>query len=208
MAKVYFKRKTTQEIEELPVEDGSLIYNTDNGKTYMDFGEDRIQTGGNANTMIAIGGDEAPTDTDIKLWFPNDVVNTKASEVVNNMDGDETDLAPSVNAVKQHIQQDIVTGGEPVKCGYKIDGKDVYVKRIQSGNLGDNTSTTIPTGLTNVTIIEVTGNANNGSTYIGLAGYNDEVYYNTSNIMWNTKTNRTAFKAYLNVYFTYNKEVS
>lgn len=102
---------------------------------------------------------------------------------------------------------DIITNGNPVKCGYKIDGKDVYVKRIQSGNLGDNTSTTIPTNLTNVTIIEVTGNANNGSTYIGLAGYNDEVYYNTSNIMWNTKTNRTAFKAYLNVYFTYNEEV-
>ena len=56
MAKVYFKRKTTQEIEELPVEDGSLIYNTDNCKTYIDFGEDRIQTGGNADTMIAIGG--------------------------------------------------------------------------------------------------------------------------------------------------------
>lgn len=103
MAKVYFKRKTTQEIEELPVEDGSLIYNTDNGKTYMDFGDDRIQTGGNADTMIAIGGDEAPTDTDIKLWFPNDVVNTKASEVVNSMDGDETDLAPSVHAVKNYI---------------------------------------------------------------------------------------------------------
>lgn len=80
MAKVYFKRKTTQEIEELPVEDGSLIYNTDNGKTYMDFGEDRIQTGGNANTMIAIGGEE-PTDEDIKIWFPDNVVNTRANEI-------------------------------------------------------------------------------------------------------------------------------
>lgn len=102
MAKVYFKRKTTQEIEELPVEDGSLIYNTDNGKTYMDFGEDRIQTGGNADTMIAIGGEE-PTDEDIKIWFPDDTIKTKASEVINSMDGNETDLAPSVNAVKSYI---------------------------------------------------------------------------------------------------------
>lgn len=102
MAKVYFKRKTTQEIEELPVEDGSLIYNTDNGKTYMDFGDDRIQTGGNADTMIAIGGEE-PTDTDVKIWFPNDVVNTKASEVVNSMDGDETDMSPSVHTVREYV---------------------------------------------------------------------------------------------------------
>lgn len=80
MAKVLFKRRTTAEIEELPVEDGSLIYNTDNGKTYMDFGEDRIQTGGNADTMIAIGGEE-PTDEDIKIWFPSNVVNTRANEI-------------------------------------------------------------------------------------------------------------------------------
>lgn len=76
MAKVLFKRKTTAEIEDLEVEDGALIYNTDNGKTYMDFGEERIQTGGNADTMIAIGGEE-PTDTDIKLWFPDDIANLK-----------------------------------------------------------------------------------------------------------------------------------
>ena len=80
MAKVYFKRKTTQEIEDLPVEDGSLIYNTDNGKTYMDFNDERIQTGGNADTMIAIGGEE-PTDPDIKIWFPDNVVNTRANEI-------------------------------------------------------------------------------------------------------------------------------
>ena len=69
MAKVLFKRKTTNEIKNLEVEDGALIYNTDNGKTYMDFGENRIQTGGNADTMITIGGEEAPTDTDIKIWI-------------------------------------------------------------------------------------------------------------------------------------------
>lgn len=102
MAKVLFKRKTTQEIEDLPVEDGALIYNTDNGKTYMDFKEERIQTGGNADTMIAIGG-EKPTDEDIKIWFPDDTVKTKASEVINSMDGNETDLAPSVEAVKKYI---------------------------------------------------------------------------------------------------------
>lgn len=39
------------------------------------------------------------------------------------------------------IFPNIITGGNPVKCGYKIDGKDVYVKRISatlSGTSGNN----------------------------------------------------------------------
>ena len=78
----------------------------------MDFEEERIQTGGNADTMIAIGGDEAPADTDIKLWFPNDVVNTKASEVVNSMDGNETDMSPSVHSVKEYINGTVLYNDE------------------------------------------------------------------------------------------------
>ena len=75
----------------------------------MDFGEDRIQTGGNADTMIAIGGEEAPTDTDIKIWFPNNTVDTKASEVINSMSGNQTDLAPSVDAVKKYVDSKHIT---------------------------------------------------------------------------------------------------
>lgn len=112
MAKVLFKRKTTDEIKDLEVEDGALIYNTDNGKTYMDFGEKRVQTGGNADTMMAIGGNEAPMDTDIKLWFPKNTVNTKASEVINSMSGNQTDLAPSVNTVKKYVNGVVLYEGE------------------------------------------------------------------------------------------------
>ena len=80
--KVKFKRHTTAEIEELEVEDGALVYNIDNGKTYMDYGTERIQTGGNADTMISIG-DEEPTDEDIKIWINTPTSETKASEIVN-----------------------------------------------------------------------------------------------------------------------------
>ena len=82
MAKVLFKRKTTAEINQLEVEDGALIYNTDNGKTYMDFGNNRIQTGGNADTMIAIGGEE-PTDEDIKLWINPDKMVKSPSNIID-----------------------------------------------------------------------------------------------------------------------------
>lgn len=79
--KVLFKRKTTEEIEQLEIEDGSLIYNVDNGKTYMDYGTERIPTGGGANGGIYIG-DTEPTDPDITLWVDTPTSETKASEIV------------------------------------------------------------------------------------------------------------------------------
>lgn len=42
MSKVMFKRKNTNEIKNLSVEDGSLIYNYETGETYMDYGNDRL----------------------------------------------------------------------------------------------------------------------------------------------------------------------
>lgn len=45
MAQVIFKRKTTEEITNLPIIDGQLIYDVNNGKTYMDYGTSRIATG-------------------------------------------------------------------------------------------------------------------------------------------------------------------
>lgn len=105
MAKVLFKRRTTAEIEDLAVEDGALIYNTDNGKTYMDFEDERIQTGGNADTIISTETTE-PTDEDIKLWInPDKVTPTGASNVVDSMDGTQTDKSLSVNAVKNYVRE-------------------------------------------------------------------------------------------------------
>lgn len=108
MAKVLFKRKTSNEIKELEVEDGALIFNIENGKTYMDYGEKRIPTGGNADTIISIG-EEEPTDEDVKIWIdPEKLVKTPASNVVNSMEGDEIDKSPSVQAVKKYIDWKLV----------------------------------------------------------------------------------------------------
>ena len=54
--------------------------------------------------------------------YPNTSTPLNAENLNNNF-----------NEVKH---QDIVTGGEAVKCGYKIDGKDVYVKRMFLGKGG------------------------------------------------------------------------
>lgn len=42
MSKVIFKRKNTNEIENLKVQDGSLIFNTETGAIFMDYGTKRI----------------------------------------------------------------------------------------------------------------------------------------------------------------------
>lgn len=49
MAQVIFSRKTTSEINELPIVDGQLIWNIETGETYIDIGTERIATGGSGN---------------------------------------------------------------------------------------------------------------------------------------------------------------
>lgn len=50
MTKVLFKRKTSDEIAILPVEDGAIIYDYETGATYLDYDDERIPTGGGMPT--------------------------------------------------------------------------------------------------------------------------------------------------------------
>lgn len=70
MTKVLFKRKTSDEIVNLPVEDGALIYNYETGATYLDYNDERITTGGGMPTgdtfpigaITSYAGNTAPTN--------------------------------------------------------------------------------------------------------------------------------------------------
>lgn len=62
MSKVKFKRGTTDEIENMDIEDGSLLYNVETGDTYMDCNDKRIQTGGKP-TEGTSAGDTLPVGT-------------------------------------------------------------------------------------------------------------------------------------------------
>lgn len=70
MTKVLFKRKTSDEIATLPVEDGALIYNYETGATYLDYDDERISTGGGMPTgdtfpigaITSYAGSIAPTN--------------------------------------------------------------------------------------------------------------------------------------------------
>lgn len=51
MKKVKFTRKTSEEINNLPIEDGQLVYDVETGKTYMDYEDKRIPTGGGESNL-------------------------------------------------------------------------------------------------------------------------------------------------------------
>lgn len=78
-----------------------------------------------------------------------------------------------------------------------IDGKPIYRKVVNMGNLPNNSGKSVTHGLSNFVIITINGSATNGSTHIGISGFNDEVYISNTNVIWNTKANRSSFTAYV-----------
>ena len=60
--------------------------------------------------------------------------------VTKDINDQNDNAVVNAKTVKEHIKEEVITGGEIVKCGYKIDGKDVYMKRLKttfsgSGNM-------------------------------------------------------------------------
>lgn len=92
--------------------------------------------------------DDAPEDA--KIVFENSSINTKASEVVNSMDGNETDKSPSVNAVKNYVDEKNTYSTDEAVIGTWIDRKPIYRKVVSVSNTEISVNTSIPTGITNL----------------------------------------------------------
>lgn len=123
MAKVNFKRiEDSSTIDNVDIEDGAFIV-TGDGKTYVDFGTDRIPTSGTPDSQMS----------DVSR---NTVENKVIKEYVDALDDRLSTF-----------EYNLVTNGEAVKTGRKIDNKDEYVKRI-STSIGTGTSKSVSTGLT------------------------------------------------------------
>ena len=101
MPKVKFKARTTEEIENLDIENGSLIYNIENGKTYLDYDDERIPTGGGAGAVVSDTPPENPEEND--LW-----VDTNDDEYLAQVD-DEVSTT-STNAVQNQAITNYVKG--------------------------------------------------------------------------------------------------
>lgn len=94
-------RGTTEEINQRDVIDGQLLYDTTTGETYIDVGSQRISTG--SGNSIHIGSD-TPSNPSTQIWIdPNEPLQLIGTEVVNSMEGTESNKAPSVQAVKNYI---------------------------------------------------------------------------------------------------------
>ena len=122
-------RGTTEEINERDIIDGQILYDVLTGETYIDYDGKRISTGsGNA---IHIGEDE-PTNQSTQLWIESDAFGNMLSEVVNTLEGNSTNKAPSISAlnkVNTYSTEETFTGK------YWIDGKKIYRKVIHIESL-------------------------------------------------------------------------
>lgn len=125
-------RGTTEEINQRDVIDGQLLYDTTTGETYIDVGSQRISTGsGNA---IHIGSN-TPSNPSTQLWVdPNEPLQAIGTEVTNSMEGTESNKAPSVQAVKNYI--DNIYSTDEVKTNkIWIDNKPIYRKMYEFSNI-------------------------------------------------------------------------
>lgn len=119
----------------------------------------------------------------------------------------------SANYVNNVTQANITTDGNAVKCGYQIDGKDVYVKRIYFGALPNEASKTVATGIdfSTHTLIKIEGIAKYATNSIAIPipsvapatlAYTVMVNIDaSSNLVVTTGSDRSAFNAWFNIYY-------
>ena len=101
------------------------------------------------------------------------------------------------------INYNIITDGEAVKCGYKIDNTDVYVKRINFGNLPNSTLKDVNHNITNFSkIVKIEGTAltNTGYGY-SIPNNNMIVFYTNEYVRITTTTNESDYNAEINIYY-------
>lgn len=196
---VLFKRYITNDIENLPIVDGAIIYDIEKGRHYIDYNGERIQVGSAGKEVLV--QDTQPIEEDNKIWIESDFVNSMGTEVVDSLDGDETNMSPSVRVVKESLLDAYST--EEVKTNKVwIDRKPIYRKVVNMGNLLNNGGKSVKHGLSNFVIITTNGSATNGSIHVGISGFNDEIYIDNTNVIWTTKADRRSFTAYVVLEYT------
>lgn len=109
-------------------------------------------TGGSSGNEIVIG-DESKITEDTKLFIDPDEVLPQGNDVVDSLEGNETNKAPSVRVIKEAITNNLITNGDAIRTNEKIDGKWVYKKRIYFNTLIGAGTTLIPHGITNYDLI-------------------------------------------------------
>lgn len=130
-----------------------------------------------------------------KINFQNNI--TKAN--AETMTQFQNNIENAINETKYNI----ITDGTEVKCGYKIDGKDVYVKRITYGALPNKSYKDVNFNISNLyKIVKIEGTAltNTGYGY-SIPNNNMLVFYTNEYIRITTTTNESDYNAEINIYY-------
>lgn len=143
-----------------------------------------------------------------------DYPNTETPIDAKNLNFNFNELDQKIDdEVTNNTQIDYTTGGAAVKCGYQIDGKDVYVKRIFCETFPNNTDKTWPIGidLSKHTIIKIEGYCKSKTNNVGFPlpfsnpsnlGMSIMVNLtNDNNINVTTGIDRSAYDGWFNIYF-------
>lgn len=83
------------------------------------------------DNIIVISNNENDATSDTEIFINPDEVNSMGTEVVNSLNGNETNMSPSVNAVKKYVKE-IYSTNEVKTNKIWIDGKPIYRKVINS----------------------------------------------------------------------------
>ena len=127
--------------------------------------------------------------TNIIIEESGDNINMNLSSTYN------TNLQQEIN--DSFKKNNIYSTTEEQVIGTWINGKPIYRKVVNMGNLLNNGGKSVKHGLSNFVITTMNGSATNGSTYIGISGFNDEIYIDNTNIIWTTRVNRSSYTAYV-----------
>lgn len=120
---------------------GTTPINATNLK-HMDDAIKDLYDGGASTTDIVISPEE-PTTEDWKIWIDTDEVNNLGSEVVDTLEGNETNKAPSVNAVNNKFEKSILDAWRP---DYTTKGTDYEKVNFTGINNKKGTAFTVSDG--------------------------------------------------------------
>lgn len=153
--RVTFYKGNTNQINNYESRSGQLLYNTETGETYLDDNGELILTG--SGNILKVS-EEEPTNPGTKVWInPNELQKVDSTEVIDSLEGNETNLAPSVRAVKNALSYST----EEQVIGTWM-GKPLYRKVFTVDSLPNAEAITIDTNLSNIEVIRLYGATTGG----------------------------------------------
>lgn len=142
---VKFKRKTQLEIDALPIEDGSIIFNTDKKEILMDNGSVREKYSGNVETDKTLTKENVSADAKAvgdkiekmkKILLPNITAEDEGKFLKVKNGNPEWEILPSFNGTYEYTPK---TVAQSISTAGKLMEHDLTIKKIPTSRTGNGT---------------------------------------------------------------------